>query len=399
MSFLVTFNNSTQAIILYSYIVLLTILCFTIVLKTLSSRKLDILSLIVFLISIVGYFIPFYQPFIKIFINPALFVFELIVLSSFYKKEMKKSIIRQKLFAHLKNDSADYYLTFDSKYRIIDQSLSITNKLQLTKKELTKLNGFDILFEKLNIVRINNDEAIKPNIDIFKRHLEDLVNRYKMYEFSVVSFDEGKNKKYHCLMQPVFYKNKLTAILLFMYLDKMNLINEVNANLNQALALLQKEKNVLNILMSLSEGIALYFDYQEKMYYATQSFSDYVELGKRSFTFEEFFNMIVPEDRELYYQQSETVNSLTVTRIKFKLMIKNTIYNAIEDSIYLTKDGGEFVSIIHVTNKVSDYIPNEVLSTKETFDLLKKLSEEVITPIVYSTEEMLLKALKEEEHE
>jgi hypothetical protein len=86
---------------------------------------------------------------------------------------------------------------------------------------------------------------------------------------------------------------------------------------------------------------------------------------------------------------------MNVTRIKFRMRINNNIYNAIEDSIYLTKNGNEFVSLIHITNKITDFVPNEILSTKETVELLKTLSENVITPVVYETESALNKVLKE----
>ena len=92
--------------------------------------------------------------------------------------------------------------------------------------------------------------------------------------------------------------------------------------------------------------------------------------------------------------QTETVNSINVTRIKFRMKIKDVVFNAIEDSLFLTKEGQEYISIIHITSLDNENINDNILSTKEAVDLMSNLSETPVTPIVYKTEEILTKALK-----
>ena len=51
-----------------------------------------------------------------------------------------------------------------------------------------------------------------------------------------------------------------------------------------------------------------------------------------------------------YINQAETVNSLSVTKIKYRLMIGDVYYQVEEDSIYIKKDYG-LVSILRIAEK------------------------------------------------
>ena len=120
---------------------------------------------------------------------------------------------------------------------------------------------------------------------------------------------------------------------------------------------------------------------------------------KDTYTFQEIYQMIAEDDKDMYVNQSETINSVSVTRLKFKMNFKNTYYTAIEDSIYLTKDGEEFVSIIHILGKESNYTPVGILTSKEASDLLTSISSSPITPVVYEMEDILNKVLGDEKDE
>jgi hypothetical protein len=148
--------------------------------------------------------------------------------------------------------------------------------------------------------------------------------------------------------------------------------------------------------MSLSEGVALYYDYQERLFFATQSFMDFTETDKQTYTFREFYDMIADVDKDRYNEQSAVVSSVSATRIKFKFRVKNTYFNAIEDSIYLTRDGEEYISIVHITSRADEATNDKILSTKESSDLLDSLSEMPVAPAVYKIEQLLNNSLKED---
>ena len=162
---------------------------------------------------------------------------------------------------------------------------------------------------------------------------------------------------------------------------------------------LYNHKNVLHVLMSLSEGVALYYDYQERMFFATQSFQDFVGIDKDAYTFKEFYDMIVDEDKEKYNEQSGTINSISPTRIKIRLKINNIYFNAVEDAVFLTKDAEEYISIIHITSRCDESLTNRILSTKESMDMISGLSETPIAPVVYKVEELLSESLKDDINE
>ena len=151
--------------------------------------------------------------------------------------------------------------------------------------------------------------------------------------------------------------------------------------------------------MSLSDGVALYYDYQERLFFATQSFQDFVGIDKESYTFKEVYEMIVDDDKEKYNEQSSTINSISPTRIKIRLRINNILFNAIEDAVFLTRDGEEYVSIIHITSRCDESLNNKILSTKESIDIISGLSETPIAPVVYKVEELLNESLKDDINE
>ena len=106
--------------------------------------------------------------------------------------------------------------------------------------------------------------------------------------------------------------------------------------------------------------------------------------------------MIVDEDLEKYNEQSETINSISPTRIKIRLKINNVCFNAIEDALFLTREGEEYVSIIHITSRCDEATNNRILSSKESADIISGLSETPIAPVVYKVEELLNNSLKDD---
>ena len=79
-----------------------------------------------------------------------------------------------------------------------------------------------------------------------------------------------------------------------------------------------------------------------------------------------------------------------------RLRINNIFFNAIEDAVFLTRDGEEYVSIIHITSRCDESLKNRILSTKESVDMISGLSETPIAPVVYKVEELLNESLKED---
>lgn len=386
-------------VVLLSVIIAMCI--YTVVTKALLLKKIDIISSVILVLFVSFNFIKTTTLVYFYILISILYIYIILNNIYFFRNYLIAKYRTNKVCEHIKNDTADYYFCLNQKDKLIDYSASFTQIAKLSKKDLTKKTGWQIIFDSFDIKKINGEEFILSNVSVFLSHLDELVSKYKMYQFNLdLKLKEEKNITHYIgLIQPIYYKDKKVGTGIYLYHDKVNTVTEIKNQMDQVINSLFNYKNALHILMSLSEGVCLYFDYQEKLYYATQSFKNFMNNGKDTYTFQEVYQMIAEDDKEMYVAQSETVNSINVTRIKFKMLFNNTYYTAIEDSMYLTKDGEEFVSMIHILGNAKEYVPEGILSTKEAQDLLTAISLTPITPVVYEMEDILNKVLGSDEDE
>lgn len=308
-----------------------------------------------------------------------------------------KKRVSQKTLEQLKNDTFDMFFQIKNK-KIINCSTTVANIVQLSRKDIDNKDFWDFFFKNFNIKKINNDEFIISNALLFTEHIDEAISKYKMYKFTIDILLPGNEYITHYvgLIQPINFGKKIVAHNIYLYQDKNELVNKVLKKLEHTSIEITKQKNVQSILMSMSEGVGLYYDYQEKVYFPTQSFINYVDSGKKSYTVQEFLNMMHPDDREKYYQATETTNSMNVSRFKFRLYIKGLYFNCLEDAIYLDKECNEYVSLVHVLGTDDEEVVSDIISTPESLSLLDDLSKKSATQIVYSTQDLLKKGLSDD---
>lgn len=380
------------------YTLLFAVLVCTMVAQFFVFKKYDYLSLVQLLLLIAVLFLGNDKKvlfYVIVVLSTIIIALRLCQLTYHY---LCGNTIKQKVEEHLKNDTIDFFITMDKKNRIINSSASFAQMTKLTKKEILKKNGWYLMFEALDVVKINDEEFITSNKELFIAHLDEVLSKYKMYEFTLdLKLEEHDlPTHYNGYIQAIYFKDKKIGTAVYLYSDRQSLISGIKGKLDLAINNLYNHKNVLHILMSLSEGVALYYDYQERLFFATQSFQEFVGLEKESYTFKEVYEMIVDEDRELYNEQSGTINSISPTRIKIRLNINNVCFNAIEDALFLTREGEEYISIIHITSRCDEATNNRILSSKESAEILSGLSESSIAPVVYKVEELLNESLKDD---
>lgn len=380
------------------YTLLFAVLVCTMVAQFFVFKKYDYLSLVQLLLLIAVLFLGNDKKvlfYVIVVLSAIIIALRLCQLTYHY---LCGNTIKQKVEEHLKNDTIDFFITMDKKNRIINSSASFAQMTKLTKKEILKKNGWYLMFEALDVVKINDEEFITSNKELFIAHLDEVLSKYKMYEFTLdLKLEEHDlPTHYNGYIQAIYFKDKKIGTAVYLYSDRQSLISGIKGKLDLAINNLYNHKNVLHILMSLSEGVALYYDYQERLFFATQSFQEFVGLEKESYTFKEVYEMIVDEDRELYNEQSGTINSISPTRIKIRLNINNVCFNAIEDALFLTREGEEYISIIHITSRCDEATNNRILSSKESAEILSGLSESSIAPVVYKVEELLNESLKDD---
>lgn len=387
---------SKFGIVLYTGLAMM-MLC-TIVVKFIIFKKYDILSTILLALLIAVAFLDQSNKNIYTIIVILLYVLMLLRMALMVYKYLCTETHRQKIEDHIKNDTTDFFISMDKKNRIVSSSISFAQMTRLTKKELEKKDGWKLIFDTLDVHKINGEEFITSNRELFLSHLDEVLSKYKMYEFTIDLRlrEHDEITHYYGFIQAIYFKDKKIGSAVYFYSDKQTLISSIKGKLDGMVNNLYNHKNVLHILMSLSEGVALYYDYQERLFFATQSFLDFTETEKQTYTFKEFYEMIADVDKDRYNEQSAVVSSVSATRIKFKLRVKNTYFNAIEDSIYLTRDGEEYISIVHITSRTDEATNDKILSTKESTDLLSSLAETPIAPAVYKVEELLNESLKDD---
>ncbi len=383
-------------IVFYTFV--FAILVCTMVAQFIVFKKYDYLSLAQVLLLIAILFLNDTKKALFYVLVSLMMVLILLRICQLTYKYLCSNTIKQKVEEHLRNDTIDFFITMNKKNRIINSSVSFAQLTKLTKKEILKKNGWYLMFEALDIVKINNEEFITSNKELFIAHLDEVLSKYKMYEFTLdIKLNENDSPThYYGYIQAIYFRDKKVGTAVYLYSDRQSLVAGIKGKLDYAINNLYNHKNVLHILMSLSEGVALYYDYQERLFFATQSFQEFVGLEKESYTFKEVYEMIVDEDLEKYNEQSETINSISPTRIKIRLKINNVCFNAIEDALFLTREGEEYVSIIHITSRCDETTNNRILSSKESADIISGLSETPIAPVVYKVEELLNNSLKDD---
>lgn len=394
-----TVYQSVPRIGLILYASLITLLIAVIVVNFVVFKKYDILSAVFLVLLIAILFLNSNTLFFVVVLS--LLVISLLMVCYLIYKYICLETAKQKVEEHLRNDTIDFFILMDQKNRILSSSVSFAQLTKLSKSEIEKKNGWNLMFEALNVYKINKDEFITSNKELFISHLDEVLSKYKMYEFTLDVKLDGNDELTHYFgyIQAIYLRDKKIGSAVYLYSDKQSLISSIKTKLDSTINNLYNHKNVLHILMSLSEGVALYYDYQERLFFATQSFQDFVGIDKEAYTFKEVYEMIVEEDKEKYNEQSGTVNSISPTRIKIRLKINNICFNAIEDAIFLTKDGEEYISIIHITSRCDESLNNRILSTKESVEMISGLSETPIAPVVYKVEELLNESLKDDINE
>ena len=390
---------SKFGIVLYTGLAMLML--FTIVVKFIIFKKYDILSTILLALLIAVAFLDQSNKSLYTVIVILLYVVILLRIALMVYKYLCTETHRQKIEDHIKNDTTDFFISMDKKNRIVSSSVSFAQMTRLTKKELEKKDGWKLIFDTLDVHKINGEEFITSNRELFISHLDEVLSKYKMYEFTIDLRlrEHDEITHYYGFIQAIYFKDKKIGRAVYFYSDKQTLISSIKGKLDGMVNNLYNHKNVLHILMSLSEGVGLYYDYQEKLFYATESFKQFVGIDKESYSFKEVYDMIIDEDKDKYNEQSSTINSISPTRIKIRLRINNVCFNAVEDAVFLSREGEEYVSIIHILSRCDEEIVDRIISTKESVDIISGLSETPIAPVVYKVEELLNDSLKDDINE
>ena len=302
----------------------------------------------------------------------------------------------------LKNNEFDFFIQTDSHDKIINFSNKLLNITKMTKKDIVGVHCWKLLIDYLKITKINKKELSLNTTADFLKQFKDANSKHVIYqfEFEMPKIDEllketDDNTKdlttirYTGLIQPVYFNKKLIGRNVYFYQDRMQVLRDLRLALKNATCDLQTSYNFNYIMMSLMDYVGLYFDYNTRTYVATEAFMKFTSSHQKEYTFNQFMDLMHPDDVEPYIEQASTINSVSVTKLKYRLLINDDYYYVMEDSININKDA-DLVSVIRIINKTSDGFKHDTpLSTHEAETLIDKLSVADVDNLISKTENIL----------
>lgn len=348
---ILTFNpGELVSVILVSAFIITVWLAKLLVLKKLNFIDIT-LSIIILIIYLFGKVNPIFTIILIVVDSLVL----LASLTSFVLYIETSKEINDKTVDYIKNTEYDFFIQMNEKEKIIDCSTSLLKLTKLSKKEVINNHGWKFIFDSFDVKTLNKEEFTLNYVAEFLKEFKECNSKHRKYKFQMEvelknTNDEIEVVKYDAIVQPVFFGKFLVARNIYFYQDKLSVIEKLKETVRSACNDLDDAYLQLDVMMSLSEGVIMYYDFQSRLYVATECMRLYTHTNKKEYEFEELFSNIHPDDVQSYINQAETVNSLSVTKIKYRLMIGDVYYQVEEDSIYMKKDYG-LISILRIAEK------------------------------------------------
>lgn len=284
----------------------------------------------------------------------------------------------------LKNSEFEYFIQVNQKNQIIDYSNNILTLTNREKKYISQVKFPEVLFDCLNILSVNDEKYSINTLSSFKIQFNDAISKVKNYTFNFrLQDDNNEILFYEGIIQPIYFGNNLIAKNVYISLNRNIVLEKTRNSLIEAATDISDLRKQLYVLMSLTNGVVMYYDFLNKSYIPTEAFRKYTKIDQEEYDFEEFIKMMHPEDVKYYFDQTATINSMSSTRLKFRMQFSGRYYNMVEDSINLEKDN-KLVSVVRILQdtKFKDDI---ILSSKETTEILDDLNDQRIDQILDNT--------------
>lgn len=299
---------------------------------------------------------------------------------------------------YLKNNEFDFFVQTNQKDLIIGYSNKLPKITKMSGKDIKGVYCWKLLLDYLKITKIDGKDINLATVSDFLAQFKSANSKHVVYSFKfempkvddlVNDEEEPEYMNYIGIIQPVYYKKKLIGRNIYFYQDRMQVLDDLRQALKQATADLETSYNFTYMMMSLTDYVGLYFDYNTRTYVATEAFMKFSRTHQREYTFNQFLDMMHPNDVDAYIEQAATINSIYATKLKYRLLINDDYYYVMEDSININKDA-DLVSVIRVLNKIDESARKDVpLSTNEAETMLDNLSTSNICDVMDKTENIL----------
>lgn len=362
-------------------------------------KKIPLLETLLLVLVIASlFFIPSTHIVVKILYAAILWLICGYSIYDFIKTYHIYSSYEKELNNYLKNNEFDFFVQTDKKDRILGYSNKLLKITKMSGKDIKGIYCWKLLLDYLKVSKINDKNVELNVVSDFLAQFKEANSKHVTYQFTFempklddLTTDEAEVEytNYLGIIQPVYYRQKLIGRNIYFYQDRMQVLNDLRSALKQASIDLETSYNFTYIMMSLTDYVGLYFDYNTRTYIATEGFMKFNRNHQREYTFNQFLDMMHPNDVDSYIEQAATINSIYVTKLKYRMLINDDYYYVMEDSININKDA-DLVSVIRVLNKIDESARKDVpLSTNEAETMLDSLSSSDIKDIMNKTENIL----------
>lgn len=322
-------------------------------------------------------------------INGGLFVLTIYSIYDLYECQGAKQTILERCNQMVANAPFDAYYISDANDMIQEYSDSFKKLVKLEDEDIYNTNGCKTILNRLHITHIN-DVEMSNNLSV--RFNVDYNATYEMkntYYAKLTYVDGDETIDLSMIVEPIFYRNKFLGRNVYLAKSNSKVLIKLQESLTNAIQTIDNDRSQVYAMMSLVEGVLMYYDYNTKTYVVTEQVANYLGLSQREFTLNEYVNLVHPDDFRHFEEQTSVISSIDVTTIKYRLKLGTKYYLIEEKAMYLNRDAN-LISLVTLAKSDDEASPaaqvtEEVKPQKEidyketlakTAEILEKLLDE-----------------------
>lgn len=321
--------------------------------------------------------------------NGGLFVLTIYSIYDLFECQGAKDAIQNRCNQMVANAPFDAYYISDAQDMIQDFSNSFKELVNLEDEEIYNTNGCKTILNRLHITHIN-DVEMSSNLSVRLNVDYNAIYEMKTTYHAKLTYIVGNEEvDLNMIVEPIFYHNKFLGRNVYFAKSNTKVLTRLEDSLNNAIQTIDNDRAQVYAMMSMTEGVLMYYDYNTKTYVVTERVANYFGLTQREYTLSEYVSLVHPDDFRHFEEQTSVISSLDVTTIKYRLKLGNKYYLIEENAMYLNRDANliSLVTLAKSEEEVAPVITTEVEPTQrqeidyketlaKTAEMLEKLLDE-----------------------
>ncbi|MBO4667013.1 MAG: hypothetical protein J5666_02635 [Bacilli bacterium] len=321
--------------------------------------------------------------------NGGLLVLVIYSIYDLYELQGAKMTIFERCNQMVANAPFDAYYISDAQDMIQDFSDSFKELVNLEDEEIYQTNGCKTILNRLHITHIN-DVEMSSNLSVRLNVDYNAIYEMKSTYYAKLTYLNGEEEvDLNMIVEPIFYHNKFLGRNVYFAKNNSKVLNKLQDTLSNTLQTIDNDRAQVYAMMSMIEGVIMYYDYNTKTYVVTEQAATFFGLSQREYPLSEYVNLVHPDDFRHFEEQTSVISSIDVTTIKYRLKLGSKYYLIDENAMYLNRDAN-LISIVTLAKTeteaapvkeiVAEAAPKKEIDYKETLaktaEMLEKLLDE-----------------------